>query len=82
MEELMKEGYSLRKYNVCHTAQEKLRQAMGIMEGGDKSKVIIHVGAQQSEGQFLQENLKVEVCVHIQELIETSDKALRSLSWI
>ena len=39
----MKDGYSILKYNVCHTAQEKLRQAMGIMEGGDKSKVILYM---------------------------------------
>ena len=31
MEELMKDGYSLEKNEVCHVAQERLRKDMGIM---------------------------------------------------
>lgn len=31
MEKVMPDGYCLKEYEVCHKAQERLRQAMGIM---------------------------------------------------
>lgn len=41
MQELMKDGYSIEKNEVCHVAQERLRQAMGIMDPNEGSKCAI-----------------------------------------
>ena len=40
MQELMKDGYSIKDNEVCHVAQERLRQVRGIMKEEDSSCVV------------------------------------------